>query len=150
MQWTMSSYSLDLISLSFLGLCSDTIWAAVSLTYLRRDHHHDQIINIGNLHLPVELLYLLVGGEGVLGHLARLHHQDGSSEVPPAPLGDPGGELLGQDAALLLGHGGDDVGHLVQAGGRHPHCQASGPGIDDHKIGHCTIGSQADNTRMFF
>ena len=37
MQWTMSSYSLDLISLSFLGLCSDTIWAAVSLTYLRSE-----------------------------------------------------------------------------------------------------------------
>ena len=139
MQWTMSSYSLDLTSLSFLGLCSATIWAAVSLTYLERTNQNTvfgQSTNQNtafrqrtNLHFPVQLLNLLVGGEWVLGHLARLHHEDSSPQVPPTPLGDPGRQLLGEDTALLLGHGGDDTGHLLQTRGSHPHRQASRPVI---------------------
>ena len=66
-----------------------------------------------DVHRPVELLDLLV--EGVLDHLARFKHKDGSPEISEALLGDPGGQLLGKDAALLLGHGGDQAGHLYNA-----------------------------------
>ena len=71
MQWTMSSYSLDLISLSFLGLCSDTIWAAVSLTYLRTPNR-TQIINIV-LATYISQSSSWISWSAVKGYWATLH-----------------------------------------------------------------------------
>ena len=50
---------------------------------------NDLVGRLSQVELPVQLLDLLLGREGVLRHLAGLHHQDGSPQVPLTFLCDP-------------------------------------------------------------
>ena len=50
---------------------------------------HDLVGSLLEVHLPVQVLDRLRAREGILGNLARLHHQDRATEVPATLLSDP-------------------------------------------------------------
>ena len=99
---------------------------------------------LSQVELPVQLLDLLLGREGVLRHLAGLHHQDGSPQVTLTFLGNPLGQRWGERATFLLGDLGDHVGDVLHAGGRHPDGQTPGPDGGDDLAGR--VGHQDDST----